>query len=226
MKNLYEILGIKKSASENDVKKAYRRKANQHHPDKGGDSEKFKELVVAYNILRDPSKKKRYDDGEEADNIHQEAASEEQQILSTVMTLFVSCVGLNDPDRTDIIEQVKINLQKNIGAIQKVINLNEGHIRKFESAKKRLKCKGTHNIFIDGANAQIANYHWEITQIKAQKKIGEGALKFLKDFSYHIDEEVLRVMSEPKSFFSFGQKYIDPNPFGSKDGNGVPDYEK
>ncbi|MGC9355347.1 MAG: molecular chaperone DnaJ, partial [Mariniphaga sp.] len=61
----YEVLGVTKNASAEEIKKAYRKKALQHHPDKNpGDKEaeeKFKEAAEAYEVLRDPSKKQRYD---------------------------------------------------------------------------------------------------------------------------------------------------------------------
>lgn len=62
----YQVLGIDKNASENDIKKAYRKLAIKHHPDKGGDQEVFKELCRAYEVLSDPEKRRTYDQfGEE-----------------------------------------------------------------------------------------------------------------------------------------------------------------
>ena len=58
----YTTLGVSKSASADEIKKAYRKLAHQHHPDKKGGSEaKFKEINEAYQILSDPDKKSRYD---------------------------------------------------------------------------------------------------------------------------------------------------------------------
>mmetsp|Transcript_21370 Transcript_21370/g.30938 ORF Transcript_21370/g.30938 Transcript_21370/m.30938 type:complete len:415 (-) Transcript_21370:459-1703(-) len=58
---LYETLGIEKSADAKDIKKAYRKLAVKHHPDKGGDEHKFKEINAAYEILSDPEKRSKYD---------------------------------------------------------------------------------------------------------------------------------------------------------------------
>ena len=61
-KDYYKLLGVQKSASEDEIKKAYRRLAHQHHPDKaGGDEKKFKEISEAYQILSDKKKRIFYD---------------------------------------------------------------------------------------------------------------------------------------------------------------------
>ena len=60
-KNYYDILGVKKNASADEIKKAFRRLAQKHHPDAGGDEETFKNINEAYEVLSDPEKKKQYD---------------------------------------------------------------------------------------------------------------------------------------------------------------------
>ena len=58
---LYDTLGLEHGASIDNVKSAYRKLAVLHHPDKGGDAEKFKEISSAYTILSDSDKKQKYD---------------------------------------------------------------------------------------------------------------------------------------------------------------------
>src|SRR5260370_33180363 len=62
MKDYYQILGISRVATEEEIKKAYRKLAHQHHPDKaGGDEKKFKEINEAYQVLSDRAKRANYD---------------------------------------------------------------------------------------------------------------------------------------------------------------------
>jgi len=60
-KDYYSILGVPKDAPPEDVKKAFRRLAHEHHPDKGGDAQKFKDVNEAYQVLGDPQKRAQYD---------------------------------------------------------------------------------------------------------------------------------------------------------------------
>ncbi len=61
-KDYYQILGISKSASKDEIKSAFRKLAHQYHPDKGGGNEaKFKEVSEAYSVLGDDNKRKQYD---------------------------------------------------------------------------------------------------------------------------------------------------------------------
>ncbi len=60
-KDYYKTLGINKDASKEDIKKAFRKLAHEHHPDKGGNAEKFKEVSEAYSVLSDDNKRAQYD---------------------------------------------------------------------------------------------------------------------------------------------------------------------
>lgn len=59
--NHYETLGVGESSSPDEIKRAYRKLASQHHPDKGGDTAKFQAIQSAYDILQDPAKREQYD---------------------------------------------------------------------------------------------------------------------------------------------------------------------
>ncbi|MFC1663977.1 molecular chaperone DnaJ [Patescibacteria group bacterium] len=60
MKDYYQILGVSNNASQDEIKKAYRKLAHKYHPDKGGDEKKFKEINEAYQTLSDKEKRSQY----------------------------------------------------------------------------------------------------------------------------------------------------------------------
>ena len=77
-KDYYKLLGISKNASDDEIKKAYRKRALLHHPDrhsgatdevKKAEEKKFKEIGEAYSILSDSKKKARYDNGHDLDDM-------------------------------------------------------------------------------------------------------------------------------------------------------------
>ena len=59
---MYEVLELNKNATDEDIRKAYKRLAKKHHPDKGGDPEKFMKLQTAFNTLSDPEQRRAYDE--------------------------------------------------------------------------------------------------------------------------------------------------------------------
>ena len=62
----YKVLGVDKKASQDEIKKAYRKLARQYHPDTNKDAgaeERFKQISEAYDVLGDPEKRKKYDRG-------------------------------------------------------------------------------------------------------------------------------------------------------------------
>ena len=61
MQNPYQTLGVNRDATPDEIKRAYRKLASQHHPDKGGDKTRFQEIQIAYDALTDPNKRAAYD---------------------------------------------------------------------------------------------------------------------------------------------------------------------
>ena len=61
MPDHYQTLGVDRTASPEDIKRAYRRLASQHHPDKGGDTQQFQAIQQAYDVLSDPTQRQAYD---------------------------------------------------------------------------------------------------------------------------------------------------------------------
>lgn len=185
--NLYDLLGIKNTASQDEIKKAYRKLSTKHHPDKGGDAEKFKELVMAYNILFDEGKRKRYDLGETAENITKSTVSEDQETIQALLNLFNQViVSPVDLDHMDIFDFMKKQIVQSKGSLNHSIRQEEAIISKFQRAIKRIKTDESVNIFEASANQVIKSRQEAIKNYQKIIRIGDGMIKLMEAYSYDI----------------------------------------
>ena len=120
MENLYEVLGVNESSSADEIKKAYRKLAMEHHPDKGGDEEKFKKISEAYDTLGDDTKRIQYDN----------------QRKNPIGSMF-----------EDFFNQTGFHTQRKTSAPEKVVNIEIGAIESYLSVEKtinyerKIKCE-------------------------------------------------------------------------------------
>lgn len=187
--DLYKLLGLNSDASEEDIKRGYRTESKVHHPDKGGDTELFKQIAKAYSILSDPEKRKRYDSGESAESISKAGVSVELLILRQLVELFTNIVLSTDqPQYSDIVAQMKHHLKNNLNKIDHGMKTELTKIERLEIVLNRIKKSSGENIFIGSAQAQITNIKLLIANMEASKSHNEKALKMLEDYSYQVDE--------------------------------------
>lgn len=191
---LYELLGVTKDATAFQIKKAYYAKSHSHHPDKGGDEEVFREIVVAYSILSDEDKRRRYDAGEKADDISKAARSIDAQIMEALLGLFCQVVIQADVRSTDVLGVLRQNMQNSLGQINLAIHHERQKIKKFEEVLKRVKSNGSENVFRSVANSQIENITRGIEKLDEQVQVASGAIKFLDAYSYEFDEQVAHIL--------------------------------
>ncbi len=115
MTDPYATLGVPRDAPPKDIEKAYKRRARDLHPDRGGDPEKFRELKLAYDILRNPARRARYDatgdaSEAEADNSANAVILTLQHALTGVLGELLS-KGYTVGDR-DLINDLRLYIEK------------------------------------------------------------------------------------------------------------------
>jgi len=187
-KDYYKVLGVEKDATPEQIKKAYRKQANEHHPDKndGKESEVFTELVEAYICLGDDANRKSYDEG--AYTTKTESLENKAQRL--VIEAFVK--GLEHVDEEDvkyknIVDFMKQQIKGIIQTIQKELKKQESTKRKFMEARKRIS--GKTGMLHDAATVNINQLALLIGKGEDELEAFQLALTLVDDYEYIVDKQ-------------------------------------
>lgn len=182
---LYDDLGVPTDASAADIKSAYRRAAQQHHPDKGGDPRAFHSIQRAYDVLRDDERRRRYD--ETGDTGVPQDPMEEARALAA--RAFVQALGQHDVDHDHIIEGLRKGARSEQAKFRRNIIDAEDQIKKLERARRRLKRKdGAAEHLLGGAiDSQIASLRRDIDSAKRMRELGDMILAVLDEYDYEVE---------------------------------------
>jgi len=189
---LYEYLGLDKTATKEQIKKAYRKKAQKAHPDRGGKPEEFHKLSVAYTVLMDDQKKAHYDStgkyNEKKNNLDQQAFQELFTLINKLIGEMIQ--GNVEVIQKNIIKTVNMGIEQGIANTVDVIKKAKKKEKNLKSLKKRFSYKGdkiniVNNIF-EQQSKVLANC---ILQAENMKIIGEKMLEMLKDYEFRVDEK-------------------------------------
>ena len=146
MKDPYKTLGVPPDATAEDVKRAYHTKAKQTHRDAGGKDEEFRELNGAYLILRDPLKRKEYD---ETGNVNQKVKNE----FSELANLLINAVGSN-PEGVDAVRLMRQQLHQQIAKATQNEHEALQLASKFLRSSKKLKSKTKDDVLVGALKNQ------------------------------------------------------------------------
>ena len=183
MKNLYEVLGVSEDADDSEIKKAYRKKAQEHHPDKGGDTEVFQEINKAYDILSDAIKRDHYNQtGQE----HQDIAN--NQIIEALFSIVLNLIQHSNVENTDIIATAKMVLNQQQGSHNARKRQLEAEETKIKNAANRISIVNGKENFLQSALLNQANMVKQaIAQADHMIQLGERIIVMLSDYQYKVD---------------------------------------
>ena len=182
---LYDDLELPKTCTSDEIKQKYRILAQLHHPDKGGDVEKFKRMKLAYEVLSDPIKREHYDStGDHYNDVNLD--SEVMGRLAVMVSQFVQHIN---PEIDDLILKMRIEIR----ALQQlttnaIVECNE-LIAKFNiiSKKIRLKKEGE-NLLKLVVDKKVLGLHNEVINHKRGLIVFARMLEVLDDYHFSSDE--------------------------------------
>ena len=191
--NLYQELELPANCSQEDIKRQYRTLAHQHHPDRGGDAERFKRISIAYAVLSDVARRAEYDrTGQfvQDNNIRGEALGR----LGNMINHYVP--GLN-ADVEDLIVKMQMDINQESQRLENEIANARRQIHNATAAHKKLWVKNSgENIlkvfvenFIERRETDLINLARSQTVLTTMKEI-------LADYHYG-DNEWLAALAPP-----------------------------
>ncbi len=180
MNNLYDSLGVPKDASADAIRAAYRKKAQAHHPDKGGDVSQFQAIQTAYDVLSDDDRRARYDttgDTEQGPSIEGQARMYVATLLNAVMQ------GQADVRTTDILAVMRNQLAIDRSRVEAEKVRLGGFVSRRQEAMKRV----TQGVLSDMLDAEIKRLEGMVSQCNAQHGVFDAAEKLLEGQTYRSD---------------------------------------
>lgn len=186
MADLYDDLGVGKDATKEDIKRAYRRKAKEAHPDRGGNKEEFSRISLAYRILSDDNKRSRYDTKGETDDVENEMA-----LVIEVIGVALEKVEQRGGIMTiDPLASLKNVIQSDVDQAKQATAQLRDQMASLERKAKRWKHKGDGlDIIGELFKQQIGSKRGAILHNERAIRIREKALLVLEGYRYE-DEGV------------------------------------
>lgn len=193
---LYDDLELPNDCTFEEIKLQYRHLASIHHPDKGGDEERFKRIKFAYEVLSDPARRKQYDENKTITQ-HTDIRSEAIQQLATV---FFSIIPTFDCQNGNLIEAMRNEANRTKNKAIGDQSMNEKYIGNLELIKKKLKKKNqsSENIIMSFIDRQLDTRYKDRELFIHVQKLAEEMLIVLDDYEYGLLELINEVSQEPQ----------------------------
>lgn len=189
----YADLGLDKTASHADIKRAYQRRAKDTHPDLGGDREEFERVQAAYDLLSQPQRRLTYD---QTGRTEEPRAANETAALSLIAGLIETFIATADPEllRADLVELMRQNLRtqrkdivEKMAGFAAVAEHTRNLMKRFKRKTRRGKSAGPDFI--------TPMFERRLAQTLDARKQGEvhlenveAALKLLEDYTFQKDD--------------------------------------
>ena len=183
--NPYEVLGLNSDATQEEIKKRYRQLAQDLHPDRGGDGDKFAQVNLAYDILNDPIMKRSFDASGTFfydQTIYTEA---KEQFGHVLWRQIDQC----DPDHGDLILYMKNDARAVLKSVETDIQNTKNYLGKLLKIINKIKLKKNHeNILATLVKLKINNLENDLKMFERRTKVCNVMLIVLDNYHFSVNE--------------------------------------
>lgn len=197
----YDTLGVPKDASDEEIKRAYRKKAHASHPDKGGKLEQFQAVQKAYAVLSDAEKRARHDLGEDDPQTEISPEMQAEQALASMLINLIDTMP--DVDHDDLLGKARQGIQTGMTEFTRNRRHHENKIEKRRKAMKRLKKKGNGGFILAAIEIETNKLQGQLEYCDKQIELGKLMLEILKDYTYEREIQPAREQAQmfPGQFY-------------------------
>jgi curved DNA-binding protein CbpA len=193
MADHYKTLGVKRSATQGEIKDQYRLLSKQYHPDKlGGDEKKFKEIASAYEVLGDWERRKSYHETG-SDTTEADFDRKAGGLLQQLFQLIVSQKGLVEMQKMDVIKAVNDQIDSGMDKLDDNIDVARRSRKEIGNIVKRVKHKNKMNPIRLMLIQEIQKHTETIMTSKEGKEVGKRARAMWKEYGFDHDQEQMKV---------------------------------
>ena len=180
--NLYEELELPRNCTFDEIKQQYRHLANIHHPDKGGDTEKFKRIKFAYEVLIDPDRRKLYDET----NSTRETPNAASEAISQLSNVFFSVIANIDLHNGNLIETMRNEINGELMRNELTVAQCNQQIANLNVAKQKLIHKNPQeeNLLLGFLETQLSTRYNDLKTFSHRKETLEHMVRLLEDYQY------------------------------------------
>lgn len=184
MEDPYEILGVGKDVDEDGVKKAFRKKAQENHPDRGGDTKRFQLVVWAKSVLSDDKRRAHFDStGQDSDPM-----VEEKELRKELAMLVINQIESSSTDNFAVLDIVREFVQTSKHGKLNELKILKLRREKLDRALRRIKVKRGENLIGSIVIATMEKHRRSIANLEHIISKHDKLLSMIDDYEYVVDQ--------------------------------------